>query len=879
MNYDDEYHPILATADSTSDPVDEIQPVIASTISEHKTGEHLASTSATRSNEFVDEITPVYQHEDLSNKRFFQFDSQDEKEDESNDSCFEVDNKEDDKSDSSDYDESDDHGDEEIKVTLRSIAHNDQNMSINEDVANENKRSYRYIKRNKGRRDISNKRARWNANIKSEEDLKTLDCCRKECFHNLNSTALFQNIGYALSATNSERRSMLASMLTSDGTFFYDGKPVCSTFLLKAFNYSRDLQSSVKKVPNRYIDKSISNRKAHMKYSIIDIINRLAELTAEKMPDKDQVHLPFSRKNDVFQHVISEFKDLYGSSASPPSTGYISSVWKTHCRHVKVRKKCRFTVCSICEEIRVSFENALKSKADTSTILSRKRAHLDFIENERLEYRRKRNNSIRNPSKYCSLIIDGADQSAYGLPHFTTTTKDVVGLAMKVRLIGVLQHASTNTLRLFTMTEEHKTGSNHIVEALHRSLNDMAMTESLPSSLFLQADNCFRENKNRYLFGFAEALVAWKLFDEVEVAFLPKGHTHEDIDQSFSTTSKALNHTAAITLQDIHQVLRGVFNSKTQVSHMKFLANWSELCEMSGCLRSINNFTNYQYFKFVGRQVSDSNTGNKSRVSNRLANRQVSKYRETSCFVKHIASGDWKNLIDHGPSMGHGFLKFPPDLSSTPPLNITEISGIEEVNKRFNSEEQRINSTAKMRQLIELRDYVYRARTEKFHWNLKTCVELSNMRLDVGNVVSNGNSKGKDIAVKTKRERVATLRDKVVNDFEYNTGDLVATLIANDINEGCPFWIAKVLKIIRNRDGIVSNLEVQWLELNKSNDVFSGKYKMATRTNRQKRSIPWIDMISSDSVLVTFSSLTRAENLPMSVQKHLRSITNNPDLK
>ena len=47
----------------------------------------------------------------------------------------------------------------------------------------------------------------------------------------------------------------------------------------------------------------------------------------------------------------------------------------------------------------------------------------------------------------------------------------------------------------------------------------------------------FRDNKNRYVFGYMQFLVECGLFETVEVNFLPVGHTHTDIDQLFSRIS------------------------------------------------------------------------------------------------------------------------------------------------------------------------------------------------------------------------------------------------------------------------------------------------------------------------------------------------------
>ena len=50
------------------------------------------------------------------------------------------------------------------------------------------------------------------------------------------------------------------------------------------------------------------------------------------------------------------------------------------------------------------------------------------------------------------------------------------------------------------------------------------------------------------------ALVDTNLFKEIQVSFLPVGHTHTDIDQMFSRFSKRLQEHDALTLdQLLHQ--------------------------------------------------------------------------------------------------------------------------------------------------------------------------------------------------------------------------------------------------------------------------------------------------------------------------------------
>ena len=67
-------------------------------------------------------------------------------------------------------------------------------------------------------------------------------------------------------------------------------------------------------------------------------------------------------------------------------------------------------------------------------------------------------------------------------------------------------------------------------------------------------DNTGKDNKNHYLVGFAGMLLSEGLFQEVEAHFLPIGHTHQEIDQSFSLVSKALKRHGALDVVDLMDV-------------------------------------------------------------------------------------------------------------------------------------------------------------------------------------------------------------------------------------------------------------------------------------------------------------------------------------
>lgn len=96
------------------------------------------------------------------------------------------------------------------------------------------------------------------------------------------------------------------------------------------------------------------------------------------------------------------------------------------------------------------------------------------------------------------MVADVAHEPKFALPLFTTRVKDQRDHGVSVHMIGIPCHLQANSLRLFTMTDEHATGANHIIESIQRLLNECADAGPISGILYLQLDSYWRENKNRY---------------------------------------------------------------------------------------------------------------------------------------------------------------------------------------------------------------------------------------------------------------------------------------------------------------------------------------------------------------------------------------------
>ena len=82
---------------------------------------------------------------------------------------------------------------------------------------------------------------------------------------------------------------------------------------------------------------------------------------------------------------------------------------------------------------------------------------------------------------------------------------------------------------MFIGHEDIASDPNWVVETLYRTLKKLEEDGPLPETLYLQLDNCFRENKNTYLMAYLSWLIERGAFKNIFVSFLPTGprtHTH-----------------------------------------------------------------------------------------------------------------------------------------------------------------------------------------------------------------------------------------------------------------------------------------------------------------------------------------------------------------
>lgn len=237
--------------------------------------------------------------------------------------------------------------------------------------------------------------------------------------------------------------------------------------------------------------------------------------------------------------------------AQQPAQGsqrLLALIWKEHTEIVEV-KPTGHAICSTCSDIhaqRIALEglddtdaHALRAQLDEEA-----EAHLRFHSTERHYYDNAVHMATHHPERVTCITIDAPTQHQFDLPCQARwkrdTSKKLDGTRRwQSKVEGVLD-AGVGML-VFCARVALGGGANMVATVLLLTLMlHVELGRTLGVKLHLQVDNTVAENKNKTIIGVAALLVAWKVFHEVTIFYLPVGHTYNELDAAFSPLITAL---------------------------------------------------------------------------------------------------------------------------------------------------------------------------------------------------------------------------------------------------------------------------------------------------------------------------------------------------
>ena len=405
-------------------------------------------------------------------------------------------------------------------------------------------------------------------------------CCTRNCFRHF-ASATADNVVKArapLFESNLAREELkfrlfenIALHLTLDS----DGKPCCITMACRIYVCSRTLLYPETYAQTRSEANSSNNPKA---VAICSWFMTLKD-DLDVMPDNGWFMVNHSRRRYLWEDYMVDVELLSNVPGAYPelTKGYFCYVWKECFPEIRMRKYHRFSKCEFCVALRAEIHNRTLAIASRLQAKARLSEHLQWAHKlERGLYHKKKMLATSQPASYISIAIDGTDKFPEGFPHFFEKTKKTDGIRLKLSVVCVMVHGSAPYI--FLAWESIRNDPNLMCEVLTRVLKGEEKKRGrLPNCLFLQLDNCFRENKNTYSEKYLEWLVERQVLRTIFTSFLPVGHTHFDCDQLASRIGEALRQRNVTSIEDLTAVLSGCYTPAPSVELIRDVLDWRGL--------------------------------------------------------------------------------------------------------------------------------------------------------------------------------------------------------------------------------------------------------------------------------------------------------------
>lgn len=368
-------------------------------------------------------------------------------------------------------------------------------------------------------------------------------CCKRKCSVCVVDPACPRVIAaraplYDLTLTRAELR---VALMNNHSVYLLhpDNRPVCVEMARRIYCVSLAKFYPDKRPPrSRSASRSAQNPVAVSVCSWFSLMKDCVDV----MPDEGWYQFPHPKKKMVFIDYCRAVHDS-PQTYTEVKKSYFNHIWRTHFTDCRVRRHCRFSKCTFCVGKRAIIDSPTASaaeKADAKRVLQ---LHYNWSNTkERGEWKRKRDEAINDPEHYLCISLDGTDQFPHGFPSFFEQTKDDCnGVRLKMHLQIGLAHGGCPEPVFYCGWEYLYGDPNFTIETLYRMIKreEEARDGKLPDTLYLQLDNCIRENKNTYVITFLAWLIERGVFKQIKVSFLPVGHTHFENDQVASRISVA----------------------------------------------------------------------------------------------------------------------------------------------------------------------------------------------------------------------------------------------------------------------------------------------------------------------------------------------------
>lgn len=323
-------------------------------------------------------------------------------------------------------------------------------------------------------------------------------------------------------------------------------------------------------------------RRSLARRTCTSFVHKYSTTYGDHMPDAWEIHLPYFNKTQFYMKYCF---DLRPSGMKLIKQPCFNELLKDDFPNVKMRQSKKFTKCTDCSQVDKCISES--HSGPRAYWVGVKEKHNAWQMRERQKYTdhvTKANNHLFD-TKCLTITIDGMDNKKCSLPRMTRPDKNVDSCEqLQTHLTGVLIDGLPNANGdkatqhwAYTWYAQFPTGSDVLCTILADILCRLMAAYILPPTLYLHLDNCWRENKNRYILAFLHLLVRMGYWRKIKLCFKPVGHTHCRGDQVFSAFSRALGFADVTCLSDLHKICEEAYAPRTVFYHLDNLGSWTTL--------------------------------------------------------------------------------------------------------------------------------------------------------------------------------------------------------------------------------------------------------------------------------------------------------------
>jgi len=273
--------------------------------------------------------------------------------------------------------------------------------------------------------------------------------------------------------------------------------------------------------------------------------------------------------------------------------------WQKEFSMLKIPKKNRLGTCDIC--VKLSNEKDTLTRLTHASWQRKKKLHMKNIFDERQENTRRIIFSQTYPSMVTLLGID--KMNAICMPWNMPLPKSWLTKGrVRYEVISLVDFGN-NQDEIYHGLNCFPHDSDGTMTLLYFKLRELRENGKITPKLQLHMDNCFRENKNRFVFAFCIMLIYNGWYSVIELFFLPPGHMHAENDALFVPLAKGKWKTNCHSPKHFidHFVPKCYKRYKNQnipkYRDIKYLYNWKNW--LAPHLRNIQHHSQHRAFQFI----------------------------------------------------------------------------------------------------------------------------------------------------------------------------------------------------------------------------------------------------------------------------------------